>query len=82
MYTVMDVYAAKARVDEWQRQADVDRLVAEAMRANRTQVGNGRLINLFSQVLTFTGHVLLQTAERLEKRYHYQQPDLSCEEAL
>ena len=72
MYTGLDMLAAKATMEERQRRAEQDHLVEEAMRANRTQPGaNLRLLNLFTHVLTASGHSLLRIANRLESRYCY-----------
>ena len=76
MYTQLDMYAAKATMEERQRRAAQEHLIEEAMRANRTQPGNNlRLLSLFSRVLTASGNSLLRIADRLENRlenrYYY-----------
>ena len=72
MFTELDMYAAKATMDERQRRAAEAHLIEDAVRANRTQPGASlRLLNLFSRVLTASGHSLLRIADRLESRYCY-----------
>jgi len=70
MFTGLDVYTAKVTVEERRRKADLDRLVREAIQANRTQPGvDLRLLNLFSRILTYAGQALVHTGERIEHRY-------------
>ena len=83
MFTGLDMYAAEVKLKQLHRRSELDHLVEEAMRANRTQPGfDIRLLGVLSRILLSAGQSLLQTGARLEQRYYAVQSPATYEESF